>query len=134
MTLENEFEFGLIAISCHLKDYRLCWSLNQAKSWRLERTDNLEFREDGAESMKSFSLYIYPDEENYAQIFVVSNRSEGGLLIPEAKQVDYFLLIKGHVEEEQVEDLLAEVKKLTGVLTAFRMDPNSLRSKRNLIF
>lgn len=39
--LENdfEFEFQLIGISCHEKDYRICWALNQALGVELTKTE-----------------------------------------------------------------------------------------------
>ena len=39
--LENDFEytFQLIGISCHEKDYRLCWAINQKLALNLKKTE-----------------------------------------------------------------------------------------------
>ena len=36
---EVEYDLVLIGISCHEKDYRLCWGINSVVDFNLERAD-----------------------------------------------------------------------------------------------
>ena len=56
----------------------------------LERMDDVDLSF-GEEKKRSFSFYRFDDEESYTTIHLVSNRSTNGYLIPELKQMDYFL-------------------------------------------
>ncbi|MBL7888897.1 MAG: IPExxxVDY family protein, partial [Bacteroidia bacterium] len=54
--------------------------------------------------------------------------------IPEQKQISYFFVIRGEMDDDEVEDVIQKVKSIEGVQTAVRIDVKSLRSKQNLIF
>jgi hypothetical protein len=56
------------------------------------------------------------------------------MLIPEQKQADHFLMIKGIIHNDRKIGLLKLIKATTNVLTAFELDPNKLKSKDNLLF
>jgi hypothetical protein len=81
-----------------------------------------------------FSVYEYQDEEMFTDFFIIVNRSGTSLLVPEQKQADYLLLIRGNMSEEEKKEMIRNVKEVQGVLTAFDIEPESLRSKGNLIF
>ena len=79
-----------------------------------------------------FIFYLeLPDE--FMEYFIIANRSEKGLLIPEQKQVDYFFIIRGEIENDKVMDMIRLIKESSLVQTAFRVDVNALKSKQNLI-
>ena len=129
LEIEDDFDFCLIAISCHAKDYKLCWAINREFKFVLKREEDI-FLKDRNEDI-SYSLYIYDDELKHCTFHVIENRSGLGYLIPEQKQADYFLMVKGIFDEE--EEMIQRLKKIDMVLTAYAVDPNSLKSKNNLL-
>ena len=132
LTFEEDYDFSLIGISCHSKDYRLCWELNKILSIDLTRTKDYEISKKNEKS--SFSFYEFIDENNYLEFFFISNRSKSGFLIPEQKKVDFFLVIRGNVSESLTKEIIVKINSLSLVLTSFNIDPNQLKSKQNLIF
>jgi hypothetical protein len=131
LTLEEDYDFILIGISCHTKDYRLCWELNNVLSFDLIRTDDLEINK---RTTDKHSFYEYIDEDNYLEYYLMSNRGDNGYLIPEHKKVDFFFMIKGNISEQLGEDLIIKINSLSLVLTSFKINPNQLKSKQNLLF
>ncbi len=131
LEIEEDFDFCLLSIFSHVKDYRLCWEINQTLGYDLQKDPNLSLIFKGNE--QEHSLFSYSDEENQIDFYLIGNRSDSGWLIPEEK-CDYFLLIKGHIKEEQFSALSKELNQLKHVLASAELNVESLKSKENLIF
>jgi hypothetical protein len=134
LEIEYDYDFALIGICSHEKDYRICWALNNKLGFELKKTEELEIKEKKLDEPSMFSMYVYESPEQYIGYYVIANRSENGLLVPEHKQVDYFLMVKGAVTDEQVGALIRQLREVNLVLTAYEIDPNQLKSKQNLLF
>lgn len=135
-TLEIEYDYGfvLIGISSHEKDYRICWAINNKLELELIKTESLEIKEKKLDNPSHYALFVCNREEEFSEYFLIANRSEKGILIPEQKQMDYFLIIKEEeIKEEKVTDLIKKIKEITLVQTAVRIDASTLKSKQNLI-
>ena len=132
LTLDEDYDFSLIGISCHTKDYRLCWELNKILHTDLIRTEDFEISKKNEKC--TFSFYEFIDEANYLEYFLVSNRGKNGFLIPEQKKVDFFLMAKGNISDNHTKDVICKINTLSLVLTSFSIDPNMLKSKQSLLF
>jgi hypothetical protein len=133
LDLEYDFDFLLIGISCHVADYRLSWSLNKHFEIDLERLKDIDFQLD-RKTQGFFSFYSYDDEESHTTINLISNRCSGGYLIPEMKQMDYFVQYWGPFSDEEFEDFNQQIRGLSVVLTSLKVDPMELKSRHNLLF
>ena len=133
LEIEYDYDFVLIGISSHEKDYRICWALNNQLGLNLIKTDALEIKDKKQDDPSFFSLFSFELPDEFMEYFIIANRSEKGLLIPEQKQVDYFFIIRGEIENDKVMDMLRLIKESSLVQTAFRVDVNALKSKQNLI-
>ena len=81
-----------------------------------------------------YSFYSFYDEFEHIEYYLVKNLSNNyRRLIPEKDQVDYFLVIKNNYTLE-ISDILASLKRIDSILTAFIFDPEELKSKGNLVF
>ncbi|MFM7021430.1 MAG: IPExxxVDY family protein [Flavobacteriales bacterium] len=134
LDFEPEYDFLLAGISCHMKDYRFIWALSKHLGIEFFRNDDFELIVDKAKNKSKFSLFSFEDEENHTSYFILANRGDAGILIPEMKQIDYFLQIRGPLDEDDLEKIISKIKKMSGVLTAFSIDPYSLKSGTNLLF
>jgi hypothetical protein len=131
--LEDDYDFELIGICSSNADYKLCWGINKALGIQLGKIDDLiiRFKKEGEQS---FSFYEWYDEEEHITYNLIKNNStQYALLIPEKNQIDYFLTIKNNYTLE-INDILTSLKRLDSILTAFKFDPEELKSKSNLIF
>ena len=149
-------DYELIAIHCSLASYRLAFLLNKNLNLRLFRK-----KEDVIFSHKnliaSFPLYQFEDHFQYTTYSLFGNKfqtkienninvtdglftasAEGALitkyLIPELKNVDFFLKIETETSNFSSKDLLQNMLKISQIMTAYALDYAPLKSKNNLIF
>lgn len=134
LEVEYDYDFSLIGICSHEKDYRVCWALNKQLGIELSKTNDLELTEKKASAPSKFSMFTFNDEEKYREYSILGNKSANKLLLPEHKQVDYFLMIKSGLNEKEKEELVKKIKELSIVLTAYSIEPENLKSKQNLLF
>ena len=142
-----EETFILVAIHSGLEDYSLAYTLNKSLKIQLKRAkSDLDLSED-----IFFPYYEWKDEFNDQQWQLIANNSskEEKLsfqnlfenetsftmhhLVPEHKEVDYFLKIEQDEAEESVE-ILNSILSIPQVVTAYTIDTNAMKSKQNLIF
>lgn len=159
LEIEYDYDFVLIGISSHEKDYRFCWALNNKLKLELSKKESLEIKGKKQTTPSYFSFFTFDDEDQYTQYSVLANfseskslavaentlfgtaekpkqsgQSENEFLIPEHKHMNYFFVIHGELEDDEIDEITKQIKELDIVLTAIRIDPKSLRSKQNLIF
>jgi len=128
----EDYNFDLIGICSHVKDYRLVWALNNSLEFDFVKEDNYDLNLKG--ETQSHSYYEYIDDENALQYSLINNHSDSGYLIPEEKSCDYLLVIKGMLVDELREEMVKRIAQIKHVLTAYTVDVNELKSKENLLF
>ncbi len=157
LKLEDDYDFVLIGISSHEKEYRICWALNNKFNFELKKIDSLEIKGKKQETAFFFPLFKYENQEEFIEYFVLANlsesksveaknntlfkgnanemqSSENEFLIPEYKNMNYFFIIKGEVNADEVEETIRKIKEIDIVQTAVNIDVSQLKSKQNLIF
>jgi hypothetical protein len=50
------------------------------------------------------------------------------------KKVDFFLLIRNYIDDDDLKLIISKLNKVPEVLVAVEVDPKKLKSKENLIF
>lgn len=127
LQVDYDYDFCLIGIVSHEKDYRLCWMLNSLLNIKLTKT------EDHDTGQSKHSLYSYVQEELFREYYLLANKGNNHSLIEEHKHIDYFLVIKGALEEDEKKHIIEMIKKTDMVSAAYLIDVLSLKSKQNLI-
>jgi hypothetical protein len=103
--------FTLFGISCHLKDYRLSYHLNLRLELACAKMDDF----------LGYSFYYCRDEDNLNAYYLLGNRGQESILLPDLKQTDFLLLVEGPVKKNQKDRLLEQIKEIQNVLTAFEV-------------
>jgi hypothetical protein len=134
LDIEYDYDFVLIGISCHEKDYRISWALNNVLCISLKKEADLEIKEKKQKENSSFPFYTFEYQEKYFEFSLIGNRSSQGMLLPEQKQADFLLKITGNVSHDEKEEILKKIKSINIVLMAYEIDANQLKSKQNLLF
>lgn len=134
LDIEYEYDFVLIGISCHEKDYRLSWALNNTLNLELAKANDLQIDAKKHKEPLTYSMFLFDNEQQYRQYYLISNRNLVSPLVPEQKPADFFLMIKGTLLNDDKSSIIKKVKETPTVLTAFEIDPNKLKSKENLLF
>lgn len=131
---EFEYDFDLIALVSPVKDYRLCWLINKHLNIDLCRNEDLEINLTREKKLAYFSLYSYYDNLDKLSVFLLNNKFNNDYLLPELKQADFLLMIKGGLADIEKDRYVSAIKAIPVVQTLFEINPYSLKSKQNLIF
>lgn len=140
-------DFVLIALHSSLVDHALVYTLNQHLKIKLRRTtSDLDIT-----GSSSFPVFEWKDqindrcwnlitnnnitEENFKRQDLFQNEISLTVhhLIPEHKEVDFFLKIEQ--EDECLEDeVISTLINIPSIVTAYKVNTERLKSKHNLIF
>lgn len=151
-----EDDYDLIAIHCTLASYRLAFILNKHLNLQLFRKKkDINFKYDTVSA--NFPLFQYHDHFKYNTYSLLGNKFRTKIdtsnassattdlfpmveglyatkyLIPELKNVDYFLKIEAETSEFSCKSLTTQLLTITQVITAYTVDYSQLKSKNNLI-
>lgn len=145
--LLEDVSYGLFAIHSQSEDHSLAYSLNAACSFSLSRTStDLELG-----NAAFFPVFYWNDELHFRVWTLFKNKGYGALhlngldtglfsdqssekrhyLIPEKKEVDYFLKVEGEVNAASILEKLLKIPRL---ITAYHLEASGLKSKHNLIY
>ncbi|TAF45025.1 MAG: IPExxxVDY family protein [Sphingobacteriales bacterium] len=133
LKLELDLDFCLIAIISPLKGYRLCFLINKFLSTNFERTA-LDYCLSYPNTKSKYFSQFYCTSTNDTDCYILSNKGAEGYLIPEMKQIDYFILLRHFCDKEELEFILERLKRIKEIQMAIEINPSSLKSKENLIF
>lgn len=131
LSVELEFDFLLFGLSCHEREYRLAWYINKELGLLFTCEEDLKVHQKSVESAHAF--YRHFDEDSELQIVLLQNRSSEGWVLPELKEIDFFIKVESDGEFEE-EDFFQKLKKIPVVNACFKVDPNKLKNRENLIF
>ncbi len=130
---EDRYDFYLFGIASQVKDYLLCHAVNQKLDISLVRQEDFDIFNQKRMEEQGFSFFRY-DSEDDDQICLVSNRSSKGLLIPEQKQMDYFLMIRPAKMRVEESTIIEQLKQTQVILGVYKLNVMSLKSRANLVF
>jgi hypothetical protein len=148
LVLDYDYEFLLIGILSSAADYKLCWGMNKSLNillvkekdlelqlYEKDRTGGLTLLFETPELTPKFSMYSYYNEVTHLKYTIVANKSNSGLLVKEEQSVDFFLTVEGLYDDLETEEkIIASLRSQSEIITAYKIDPNNLKSKQNLIF
>ena len=135
LQIEPAFDFELLGIVSPIREYRMAWLVNQELDLNLVKADDLELEFLNAEKLE-IAQYFLSLPHGFIQLLknkAINSTQSLAYLIPELKNLDYFLLIQDETEEL---DLINFVKKLSRnplVQSIVRIDISKLKSKENLL-
>ena len=135
LQIEPAFDFELLGIVSPIREYRMAWLVNQELDLNLVKVDDLELEFLNAEKLE-IAQYFLSLPHGFIQLLknkAINSTQQLAYLIPELKNLDYFLLVQDETEEL---DLINFVKKLSQnplVQSIVRIDISKLKSKENLL-
>ena len=98
LNIDYDYDIILLGISCHSKDYKLCWEINKTLNIQLIKEDNLCINIKYNQSL--FSYYKFKDVENHIIYNLIANKGiEGGIFVSEYEKYDYLFIISKNLEE-----------------------------------
>ena len=140
-----EKDYKLIAIHSDIEPYKLAFEINKKLKIHLKRSSfDLSFKNKSS----IFDLYKHISEVFNTKLYLILNKSmdkkkiEGQLLfenfdeqsylIPELRKAQYLLKIEGGGFD--IDNLLKKLNEIDNVISTYRTEVSSIKSKYNLIF
>ena len=125
---DEEFDFIVLAINSHIKAYKLCWNINSSMQLNFEKKNDHNIK-----NGMWFSRYTYISDEG-VEYDLLTNRSKKGYLVPNQKNINYFLVVKNYYWEQDRFDFMSKLRNTTDVLLAFEMDTATIKYIDRFIF
>jgi hypothetical protein len=127
LKVNESVNYRLIGISSHENDYRLVWAVNNELKMQFVKTENLTVHNLKLKTSLEFSRYTCHDEERYLKYYLISNRCPDGFLFPDIKNIDFLVQIFGEMSDNDIQDLVKRVKKVTIVSAVFLLQPSTIK-------
>ena len=125
----------ILGIVAPVKDYQLCWKLNQMLRFDFRNNNDIEIQLKRRNRTYYFSVFEYSEPNNALVHYLYNNGFDGEFLLPEFKHLDYLWLMKGDtVKEEFVSDLMNSLRTITGVQLVTEISHDKIKHKAHLIF
>ncbi|WDF55982.1 IPExxxVDY family protein [Mucilaginibacter sp. KACC 22063] len=134
LKFEIDLDFVLIAVTSSLKDYRICYYINKQLRFNFVRQPDLEVDIHHNDDPARFSVFNHYWEASETDFYFIANKGSDGLLIPEMREVDYFLMIKNYIDPQDLEDIISMLNKIPDIVAAVKIDPKKIKSRENLLF
>ncbi|RYY07980.1 MAG: IPExxxVDY family protein [Sphingobacteriaceae bacterium] len=134
LSFELDLDFILIAITSPLKDYRLCYHINKELHADFRKVNDYELNLFVGTEPMQFSQYFYQIKTSETEFYIIANRGAAGFLIPEMGSVNYFMLIKNHFDDEDLNNMIYRLKRIENIKKIIKVDPRKIKSNENLLF
>lgn len=134
--LTNDFfeETRLLGIMAPVKDYQLCWQLNNILGIDFRNNNDLEIQLKKNKRNYFFSVYEYAEVHTCLIHYLYNNQFDGEYLLPEFKHLDFLWLLKGDVvEEETLQRLIDSIRDIKGVQLVVELTNEQIRNKEHLV-
>lgn len=134
LKFEIDLDFVLIAITTSLRDYRICYYINKGLNFNFIKSPDLEVDIAHGSGPVFFSLYQYHWEASDTDFYFIANKGSEGYLVPEMRKVDFFIIIKNYIDDDELDKLITDLNKIQEIVAAVKIDPKKVKSRENLLF
>ena len=132
--IDPEFNFILIGIATPLQDYRMAWFINNILYKQLAKIDDLVVADPVNRVQTAYGRFDFVEELTKSVFHLVQNKQGANNLVPELKELDYLLLIKGEYYRPRKNEIVKKIRRIEQILAVAIIDVTTLKSKNNLIF
>jgi len=125
----------LLGITATIKNYRFCWHINNSLNYRFRLNPEIEVHLMRKDRSYYFSVYEHTVCNSYITHYIYQNYHDGEYLLPEFKHMDFLWLIKNDSANVNLcTELIANIRRLNGVLLIAELTNEKIRNKNHLIF
>lgn len=125
----------LVGIVAPIKDYQLCWQLNQLLTVDFRNNNDLEIQLKRKKRDYYFAIFQYCESSNSLTHYLYNNQFDGEYLLPEFRHLDFLYLLKGDVvADDFIHQLMDTIKKINGVQLVMELSHEKIKNKGHMIF
>lgn len=140
MPLKKKLEFTeekpqclAMGIVSAVKDYRLCWMLNNAFEIQLIKIDNVVAKQPGKKKETQFARFAYTDMLTKSVFFVIQNKNAGAFCIPAIKKADYLFFIKGAYYLEHATQIYNTMHAIQEIQAVIQFECSSVKTVNDIL-
>jgi hypothetical protein len=125
----------LLGIMVPIKDYQLCWHLNNLMGMDFRINNDIEIQLTKKKRNYFFTVYEFCEPTGSLSHYVYNNRFDGEYLLPEFKHLDFLWLMKGDtVTEDSLRQTINNIRAINGVQLVVELTNEKIRNKEHLVF
>jgi hypothetical protein len=135
LLVEPTFDFELLGLVSPIREYRMAWLINQEMDLNLVKAEDLELEFLNSPKLE-ISQYFLSLPHGFIQLLknkALNSSQQLAFLIPELKNLDYFLLVQDETEQVQLSTFIDQLSKNSLIQSIVRIDISKLKSKENLL-
>ena len=134
ITNDLSTDYKLVGISSSLKEYKLCYHLNNLLSCDFRKVTDLVFEPTDRTRKIQFSVFKAGEEDDNNRFIVFTNKNLHDVLLPEISNFDYVLQIHGKCEEDNLKNLINGIKQFPEVVMTAEIPIKKIKSKERLVY
>ncbi len=128
-------ETRLLGIMAPVKDYQLCWHMNNSMGMDFRINHDIEIQLAKKKRNYFFSVYEFCEPTGSLEHFVYNNQFDGEYLLPEFKHLDFLWLMKGDVvSDEMLQQKMSSIRGINGVQLVLELTNEKIKNKEHLVF
>ncbi len=131
---EYDYDFHLWGIVTTIRDFQACWEINHRLKINLQRKDDLEILNAAKGRQLFFGLFSCRDRYCQGTFHMVANKYLNEYLIPEMKEIDFFLQYNCESSDDELRELHSGLRSIARFALIVKIDPYKLKSRHQLIF
>lgn len=128
-------DFELIGLVSAAREYKLAWHINRHLDLNLAKTEDLVIK---FVSEQDILVSNFVCSISHCSFQLLKNRStdqeSGPYLLPELKNMDYFLIIKNESDTFDSSKCIQKLSDISVITSYQRIDVDKLTNKENLLF
>jgi hypothetical protein len=126
------FSYPLWGIVSSASPHKLCYALNKRFHFDLKWQQEI-ILENQKTIYNHINLFTYEDELDYFTIEVIQNKNGDCLFIPELKNIDYFLIIKGSADRVNLKIFTQHLNNINCIQTVVDLQLQKIKSRNNFL-
>lgn len=127
----DDFDFYIYAIVSSVKDFRLCFEMNERLRISMRRMPDLEISD--RQRNRSVYSHFYYARNSGEEFRLVCNRGSQGHFVPEKKSVDFFLALY-HMSEQEVQLIAELIRNMEAASGIYAFEPSELKSADHFLY
>lgn len=124
----------LLGIMAPVKNYYFCWLLNNLLGYNFRLDTDIDKPLRKRKRQYYFSVYTH-SEDDFLKYHLFHNHCDGEYLLPEFRNIDFILLMKGDfVEDSKCNDVISSIKDMPSVQMVIELTNEKIKHKQHLVF
>lgn len=132
LIIEDDYEFLSFGLSCHQKDFRMAWFLNQLLRFEFKRSQIEIVDKLGIPHF--YPLFKHHDAQHHLNYFLLNNLSDSIPLIKQYKQFNMFILVEGYIDLFDMDLFTQKLQTLETIQLLSPLDNNPFHKIQFTLF